>query len=159
MKLLNVALGAVVFTRRLFWERLLADAAFVSSRPTRDETFQKKATNSPLHCFYPSYYYQLYILHPRFHVYYMQFYAEHFSRHERRRTNAALSSGYLGERALLGQRALVGLSEQLFEGVPHRVVAPLLRRQLLESREAGDAGGGGKKKNRLLHAHSIASSS
>lgn len=39
---------------------------------------------------------------------------------------------YLGEGALLGQRALVGLSEQLLEGVPHRVVAPLLRRQLLQ---------------------------
>lgn len=33
---------------------------------------------------------------------------------------------YLGEGALLGQRALVGLSEQLLESVSHRVVAPLL---------------------------------
>lgn len=37
-----------------------------------------------------------------------------------------LSSMYLGQRTLLGQRALVGLSKQLFESVPHRVVAPLL---------------------------------
>lgn len=43
---------------------------------------------------------------------------------------------YLGEGALLGQRALVGLSEQLFEGIPHCVVAPLLRRQLLQPRKA-----------------------
>lgn len=43
---------------------------------------------------------------------------------------------YLGEGALLGQRALVGLSEQLLEGVSHRVVAPLLRRQLLQPRKA-----------------------
>lgn len=43
---------------------------------------------------------------------------------------------YLGEGALLGQRALVGLSEQLLQGIPHRVVAPLLRRQLLQPRKA-----------------------
>lgn len=33
---------------------------------------------------------------------------------------------YLRERTLLGQRALVGLSEQFFEGVPHCGVGPLL---------------------------------
>lgn len=49
---------------------------------------------------------------------------------------AVLLRTYLGERTLLGQRALVGLPEQLFEGVPHGGVGPLLRRQLLKPGKA-----------------------
>lgn len=48
----------------------------------------------------------------------------------------ALVGTYLGEGTLLGQCALVGLSEQLFEGVPHCGVGPLLSWKLLEPRKA-----------------------
>lgn len=48
----------------------------------------------------------------------------------------ALWSCYLGERTLLCQSALVGLSKQLFEGVSHGCVGPLVWWQLLQPGKA-----------------------